>query len=109
MLQQLGCLSFFNRIYRWIVYALLIILLLYLFFKCSQMGRMMVCKYQISSLEKDLDRIKARQDSLQKYIALTKNTVKSCGSNEEKKGTSEIVETYFNLGDHSGLVEMMVN
>ena len=106
VLQQPGCLSFFNRIYRWVVYALLIVLLLYVFFKCSQMGRMMVCKYQISSLEKDLDRIKARQDSLQKYIALTKNTVKTCGSNEEKKGASEIVETYFNLGDHSGLVEI---
>lgn len=106
---NLGCLTRFNRVFRWLFYLFLILLTLFLFFKCSDFGRMIVCKYQIETLEEELSNIKLKQDSLERYIALTKSNVKDCGTSDSLSGANELKETFYNLGPKSGKVYIEFN
>lgn len=104
--RNLGCFSWFSNWLRWLYYFLLIMLLLLFLYRCTEFGRLVKCKIELISMEKEMKRIKADQDSILRYIQLTKNQVVECGQNNFFEGETKIVEEFYNLGTKSGLVQI---
>ena len=101
-----GCFSWFSNWLRWLYYLLLLILFLLFLYRCTEFGRLVKCKIELISMEKEMKRIKADQDSILRYIQITKNQVGECGRNNFFEGETKIVEEFYNLGTKSGLVQI---
>lgn len=104
-----GCFSWFSNWLRWLYYLLLLILFLLFLYRCTEFGRLVKCKIQLISMEKEMKRIKAEQDTILQYIELTKERVKVCGQPVTQKGKNIVYQEFYDLGKRNGLVEINYN
>ena len=101
-----GCFSWFSNWLRWLYYLLLLILLLLFLYRCTEFGRLVKCKIELISMEKEMKSINAEQDTILQYIELTKVKVKECGQPVTQKGKNIVYQEFYDLGKKNGLVEI---
>ena len=101
-----GCFSWFSNWLKWLYYLLLLILFLLFLYRCTEFGRLVKCKIELISMEKEMKRIKADQDTILQYIELTKDRVKECGQPVTQKGKNMVYQEFYDLGKKNGIVEI---
>jgi hypothetical protein len=94
---------------RWLLLGLLILLLLYLLGRCTQIGRKMYCKIDDWRIENERQNIKEELDTLRDKIEKTTYQVEQCGSGGKADGKNFLYEKVFNLGTNDGLVTITFN
>lgn len=97
-----GCLP---NIWKWLRWLFLLILLLWLFKKCSSVGSSISCYVKKWKLENKLDDLKTETDTLKNKIEENKIDIEPCAQ-RKADGINHVDIQYFDLGEQSGKVKI---
>ena len=97
-----GCLP---NIWKWLRWIILLILLLWLLKKCTNIGANLSCHLKKWRLENKLEDLKLESDTLKNKIEENKVDIEPC-SQRKANGFNRIDIQYFDLGEQSGKIKI---
>lgn len=92
--------------FRWLLYFLLALLLLWLISQCTKVGKHLHCYYDKWQAEREIAK---KEEENQRYldkIEKTKHEIRPCQQIKEPKGTNEPKTYTFDLGQQNGTVRL---